>query len=259
MSAPASFAKHFHDRADLAEQLYRDQFRNEAHLVANVALDALSLVWTHDFPQEAPSAGGDAVRFRRFVQRFADDPQKNNVAVVLFAQDLIEFGPNELRSAGNKLLEERQAGTDPAKHMEFREWPHQHKDCDWTSLANEEPALRGRPELAEIAERYTYPALVYSFFRCGVAHTLLKGSRTHDFSGTEPDDEISYAPPMIVSGKTRPIGIKFGLKVVTGWLRSSVTNYVEHAEAKGVRLADDLDPSKRAQENLERAWRNLSQ
>jgi hypothetical protein len=248
-----SFEQHFRQRADLVEDLYTKGWRNEAHLIASVGLDSLSAVWAHDFPDQAKGMS-DAVRFRSFVQRFADDPKTRRVAVVLFAQDLQRHASVLLREAAGRMLDTRAATLSRARPMEFYEWPHQHKDCSWEALLQEEPNLRAYPALACLAERYTYPALVYSLFRCGVAHTLLKGSRTHDFSSSDPDDEISYAPPMAFSGRTRPLSIKFGLKVITGWLRTSATSYAQHCRDLGVRPADDFDPSLKSLDQLENAW-----
>lgn len=257
MADPGSFERHFHDRADLAERLYGEGFRNEAHLIATVALDSLGRVWAHDLPNEAPK-GADAERFRVFVKKYADDHQVHRIAVVLFAQDLLEYGPVAFQESARRMLNRRNALMDPAEHMQWREWPYQHKDCDWEALLEEESSLEREPRLEGTAERYTYPALVYSLFRCGVAHTLLKGSRTHDFSGKAADDEISYTPPMTFRGRTSPIGIKFGLRVITGWVRSCASSYTKKCAERGIRPADEFDASDRAQETLRKAWKKLA-
>lgn len=258
MPTPEEFEQHFLQRADLAEQLYRDGWRNEAHLVASVALDSLGRVWAHDLPKEAPRSG-DAVRFRAFVQKYARDPKTSNVAVVLFAQDLYQYGSSDFRDLATRMLDQRNAITGPDKGMEFREWPHQHKDCTWGALLLEEPDLAKDPKLKKQAERYTYPALVYSLFRCGVAHTLLRGSRTHDFSGVEPDGEISYSPPMLLGGRTRPIGIKFGLRVTTGWIRACASNYRATCDERGILPANKFDPSDKSLAILKKSWVKMAQ
>lgn len=257
MPDPATFERYFHDRAELAEQLYRDGWRHEAVLIASVALDALANICEHD---QKAGRTSHLERFRRFVEHYSADADARKIAVVFLAEDMIRHGPSRLHDVARSLLAKRNVdpGEKIARPMEFATSPFAHLDADWSALTVEEPTLLGEGQIEQLAtQRYTYAALVYSLTRCAVAHALSRGSRTSDFSSGEPDEEISYFPPYEVGGRTRPISLKVGLRKMTQWLRGAATNYSAECERLGKTPADGFDPNANALATLSEKWEKI--
>ena len=257
MPDPATFERYFHDRAELAEQLYRDGWRHEAVLIASVAIDALANICEHD--QKTPGAG-HLERFRSFVEHYSADADARKIAVVFLAEDMIRHGPPRLHDVARSLLAKRNVdpGDKIARPMEFATSPFAHLDAEWSALVVEECALSGESKIEALAtERYTYAALVYSLTRCAVAHALSRGSRTSDFSSIEPDDEVSYFPPYEVGGRTRPISLKVGLRKMTRWLRAAATNYSAECKKLGKKPADNFDPNAESLATLSEKWEKI--
>jgi hypothetical protein len=255
MAEPGSFEQFFHGHAALAEELYQRGERQAARLLAAVGVDALAAIWKHDFALNEPASD---LRLVNFMQTFLPaDTRTRTIAVVLFAEDLRKHGPVRLHALAQRLLDERNADQSTTKGLEFREMPHAHKDTDWTGLVLEEPSLTTETAVQEMARRYTYPGMVYRLVRCASAHALSSGYRVNDFSGPEGDDEICYWGPMIVAGKRRPISIKFGIHVLTRWLRGAASSYITHCARAGKRPADDFDANAESVANLAAKWGKL--
>lgn len=258
MPEPRTFETYFHDRANLAESLYRDGWRHEAVLIASVALDALANIWEHD---KNLNHVNSAVRLANFVQSYTGDADAMKIAVVFLAQDMLAHGPPRLHAIAKRLLAKRNvdlSGQRP-RPMTSGTSPYVHLDADWLGVTVEEPALANEPAMERLAtERYTYPALLYTLTRCAVAHSLSRGTRTSDFSGKEPDEEISYFPPHVGGNATRPISLKIGLKRITNWVRTTATGYARECEQLGAEPANAFDPSGHSLCRLYGAWRTVT-
>ena len=256
MAEPGSFEQFFHDHATLAEELYQRGKRQAARLLTAVGIDALAAIWEHDFSVNEPASD---LRLVRFMQTFLpNDPRTRKIAVVLFAEDLRQYGPARLHLLAQRLLTERHANVSAMKGLEFREMPHAHKDKDWPELIAEEPSLAGEVALETMAARYTYPGMVYRLVRCASAHALSGGHRVNDFSPPSGDAEISYWGQMFVRGKRRPTSIKFGIRALTGWLRDLASSYASHCASVGKRPADGLDANAESVAMLAKKWSTLS-
>ncbi len=258
MPDPETFERYFHERADLAEHLYRDGWRHEAVLIATVALDALANIREHDHKLKRING---AERLSQFVQRYAGDPDTRKIAVVFLAEDILAIGPARLHEVARRLLLARDVNPaqEATSSFEFQASPFAHLDCEWDELVNKEPALAPENDIEKLArERYTYPALLYSLTRCAVVHSLTRGTRTSDFSRDEPDDEISYLPPYEDAGRMRPISQKVGLRRITTWLRTATTNYAAECEHHGIRPADGFDANAKSLDQLYGAWKKVT-
>jgi hypothetical protein len=257
MPTAQEFESFFHRRADLAERLHAEDARTEAYLIASVALDALATI--ADAAGHVPANQRPALRLAEFVAQHADPVLARRLAVVFLAQDMIANGPVRLHPIATRLLTVRAAAKGPKPtELEMRECPHAHRDTDWAGLVTEEPALASEARLEAIAAEYSYPALVYRLYRCGPAHALSRGSRTSGFSQAAPDDEISYFPEWISNGVVRPIGLKVGLLVITGWVRKCASSYALHCTALGAsEPARGFDPSAESLERLARVWKSI--
>jgi hypothetical protein len=255
MPDPKTFEGYFHERAKLAESLFREGWRNEAYLVATAALESLCTIRDHD--HRAAKLPG-AVRFTKFVQQYSGETDARKIAVVFLAEDLMHHGPGALRQVAVNLLTIRAAIQPRPEPIDCRESPHAHRDCDWSTLVSEEPQLAKVGEIEKLSVEYTYPALLYRFYRCSVAHTLSRGSRAKCFSGNEPEDEISYFPEFMEKGKVQPISLQIGLAAVTRWLRTSATGYAAECTKRGSRPADGFDASSRSMNELKARWKKVS-
>jgi hypothetical protein len=256
MADPGSFEQFFHEHAALSEELYERGQRQAARLLAAVGIDALAAIWEHDFSINEPASD---LRLVKFMQTFLPaDARTRKIAVVLFAEDLHQFGPVRLHALAQRLLADRNADPTVMKGFDFREMPHAHKDKDWADLVLEEPSLAPETAVEGIATRYTYPAMVYRLVRCASAHLLSSGHRVNDFSSPKGDDEVSYWGPMIVSGQRRPISIKFGIRLLTGWLRDGATSYVGQCARAGKRPADGLDANAESVAILAAKWKKIT-
>ncbi len=258
MPTAEEFESFFHRRADLAERLHADDARTEAYLIASVALDALATI--AEAAGHVPANQRPALRLAEFVAQHADPVLARRLAVVFVAQDMIACGPARLHPIATRLLTARAAlkGPKPTE-WEMRESPHAHRDADWAGLVKEEPALASETKLEAVAAEYSYPALVYRLYRCGPAHALSRGSRTSGFSRAAPDDEISYFPEWVSDGVVRPIGLKVGLLVITGWVRKCASSYAAHCRTLGgVEPAKGFDPSAESLDRLAKVWKSVT-
>lgn len=255
MTEPGSFQRYFHERADLAERLYSEGLRTDALLIATVALDSLAAIWEHDFVLRF--GNGSDLRLAAYVQKFSGDERAEKIAVVFLAEDVLQHGPPRLHEVARRLLDRRDVDESPVRPMEFRGTPRAYLDVDWAGLITEEPALAAESNLEKLVARYTYPALLYRLHRCAVAHTMSTGSRTSDFSSGNPDDEISYFPRWVSTGRVHPISLKIGLRAITNWVRASVTSYVAECDRLGKRPADDFEPNAKSLAKLQRKWKDM--
>jgi hypothetical protein len=256
MPTPDQFAKYFHDRADLAESLHRNGWRNEGQLVAAVALDSLASIWEHS--RERKKTSRASLRLHEFVRTFTQDPKADKIAVVFMAEDMLAHGPQRLHAVANRLLDARvPSRSEKAGPMEFRQSPATYLDKPWDVLVAEEPSLASETRLQELSSDYTYPATLYRLYRCGLAHSFAKGDRTSGFSGNEPDDDISYFPEWTDGARRRPIGLKFGLKVVTTWVREAATRYAAACSSSDVDPVAGFDPSSQSLGLLQEYWKHV--
>ena len=258
---PAEFEAYFHKRASFAEDLYRQGWRNEAHLVATVALDSLANIWRHTLePLPANAAKSSALRQLEFVQKFTGDPDVNRIVVIFLAEDIIARRVTRLIPLAERLLRARVASyRERPTVMEMRESPAAHLDKDWQELVHEEPDLARETALEKTARHYTYPAMLWRLYRCSLAHSLSKGDRTSDFSGSEPDDEVSYFPAWTDGARQRPISLKLGLKATTNWIRAGVTGYAKECTQQGVDPVGTFNPTAVSLAELlgDKVWRGV--
>lgn len=258
MAKAEEFESYFHERAALAEQLFRDSWREEAYLVATVALDALAQIWVHDSqrgglrpPLAAPTTGrpSSALRMNALLDVFAPaDEHAGKVAVVLFAEDMRRLRL-DLAAVAQRLLDRRVETEGPPTAVTFRASPLVHLDCTVADLAQEEPELERR--LLDVAQHYRYPAFAYRFLRSSAVHAGLRGARVNRFADKQPDDVVDYFPAWVgPRGDVRPISLGIGLGVLSRWVRTVVSAYVRACHDP----ADGFDPSSDAQAMLDRTW-----
>jgi hypothetical protein len=250
MTRDTAFERYFLARAELAEDLWSKEWRLEASILITTSLDALGAIWMHDFPSDRKAlekeVGGkppSSIVMTRLLRRFApSDPDALKVAVVCFAEDWTRHVPASAVDA-DALLTDRLG--------RFKgELPHSHRDVTRDALLLEAPAIATNTKLAALVEEYEYPALLYRFYRCPVVHMGSSARRTHGFTrGTE----VMYMP--LHKGFT---SISFGPHLMTRWLRSAVTGYVDACDAANVKPAADLDPGQREEETLANRWAKVS-
>jgi hypothetical protein len=63
---------------------------------------------------------------------------------------------------------------------------------------------------------------------------------------------------MIVTGKRRPISIKFGIHALTGWLRDAASAYAAHCTKTGKRPADGFDANAESMAILIGKWKKIT-
>lgn len=232
-------------------------FRTDAVLIATVAIDAINSIWRHDYKVPARKPKSAPLDYAEFLDRFAADPATGLICVVFLAQDMAASRAARLHPMAQRLLRARAADDGPPpSRPTFREWPHTHKDCTWSDLVTEEPALAAEKELERAAKEYTRGALAYRLFRCGTAHHYSRGDRTSDFS-SGIDAEISYSAPMAMGGRIRPIGVKLGIGRLTTWLRACATNYATECTRHALRPATNFDASRVSLTSLASVWRTV--
>lgn len=243
------FERHFHGRAELAEELQQRGFSVDANIVAATALDALAEVWLHDFQGERTAMeqelGGKvppSIRMARFVKRFAvGAPHVGKVAVVLFAEDWKKYVSTAANEVDGLLA--------PRRPRLPGELPHAHLDITADDLLLECPALSAKPLAVALIEEYEYPALLYRFVRSPFVHFGTSSRRTHGFTRGE---EVLYMP--LAQGTT--LGISVG--VVTAWLRAAATGYVAYCNQRRVRPATNIEPAQQAEGALEARWKRVA-
>lgn len=246
----------FHVKADRIDEISRRRWDDEAAILSTTALDALAALWLHDFPEarailERELGGGvpPAIRMSRFMKSFAPDEEEcEKVAVVCFAEDLQRHVPG-LRHLAAELLAERVPHR-PDGRLAFGELPRAHLDKPQDDLLVECPALLDNG-VAGVIEEYTYPALLYRFFRCPMVHMGARSARTHGFAEGR---EVMY---MRLPGRDRT-SISFGPQLLTGWIRSASSGYVQACVEAGRRPANNVDAGAEHEERLERRWRGMA-
>lgn len=252
MPTPEEFESYFVQRADLADELFKRDFRTDAFLIATVAIDSIGAIWRHDFAKPFESGPLDFAAFLRF---FGDDPETDKICVVFLAEDIIAFGSARLHAVARRMLQKRAADpTVKVEEFEFRESPHAYEDATWADLVNEEPTLASETDLAQIARQYTRAALTYRLYRCGPGHAYSRGSRTSGFADPRDDDEISYFPAYVVRGVLQPISLHIGLHTLTRWLRASASNCARQYRTAGKVIAATFDASSESLDNLKAKW-----
>lgn len=246
----------FHAKADRIDELSRLRWDDEVAILGTTTLDALAALWFHDFPEtkarlesELGGTVSPAIRMSRLMQEFAsNDELAKKVAVVCFAEDLERHVPR-LSHLAAELLAKRVPDR-PDGRLAFGELPRAHLDTAQDDLLIECPALRDSGVLGVI-EEYTYPALLYRFFRCPMVHMGARAPRTHGFA---EGCEVMY---MRLDGRDRT-SISFGPQLVTDWIRSAASGYVQACVEAGRRPANNVDAGAEHEERLERRWRGAA-
>lgn len=244
-----SFRDYFNAQADVADELYRNDHTINCYMTATAAIDALAEIWQSDFPADATALRREfsgtvppAIRMARFVREFAADPRAEKIAVICFAEDALRFKPTIAPSEVAALLRSR-IESEPGV------LPRADLDVDLAALALEAPALLGNPEVRILLERYSYPALLYSLYRCSVVHTLGWSKRTH---GWVRNDDVMY-----IKDESDFTSIGFGPDLVTHWLRASLSGYLDECARVGVEPAGNIDPGAVYERNLPNIWRKV--
>lgn len=247
----------FHRKADLIDELAQAGRRDEVTILATTALDALGAVWFSDFPEVESSmkqeCGGKpplSLRMARLMATFVPgDPEAAKVAVVCFAEDLLRYKP-ELTWLAGKLLDPRCPERDE-KGLHFGELPRSYLDKTRAELLEECPELTDSPGLPALIEEYTYPAVLYRFFRCPLVHMASGSNRTHGFASGKEVMYMRFNPSEITA-------ISFGPQLLTGWVRSVASGYVAACVEAGRGPAGNVDAGKDAEGWLEGRWKRLA-
>jgi hypothetical protein len=241
------FEAYFYQRATVADGLTDLGWALDACTLAAAAIDALASIWLGDFPEQAALISAElggalpaSIRLTRFVKRFsAPDSNARNIAVVCFAEDWKRHDADALEYA-NRLLEKR-----TRKYC----LPFSHLDVDIDRLLVEAPELSDRPGLIRMSEDYEYGALIYSLYRCPLIHQTSLSRRTHGFARGE---EVMY-----MAADAERTTISFGPKLITRWLRESVSGYVRVCAERGIRPAGSLVPGLEQEDKLQNRWQRL--
>ena len=246
----------FRRKASRVDALAEERWDQEVTILATTALDSLGAVWFCDFPErkmalqkELGGAVPSSIRMSRLMRTFAgQDAEAQKVAVVCFAEDLRRYKP-ELTGLASTLLAPRVPSREPGA-LSFGELPYSHLDKNPRDLLDECPEIRRHAELEKIIEEYTYPALLYRFFRCPLVHMASRAKRTHGFAIKR---EVMYMP-------IHPndfTSISFGPQLLTDWIRSAAAGYVDACVADGRQPAGDVDAGADVEANLERRWEKV--
>lgn len=245
-----AFERHFHRRADLADELVGRGLTVDGIGLAAGALDALGAIWFHDFPatvaELSRELGGNpppSIRLARMMARFAPtEPSAQLVAVVSFAEDWKRYA-SETAGPAEKLLA-RRIGEHP------NELPRSYLDKPLGELIDECPEIGASKPLRSLAAEYTYAAMLYRFYRCPILHLTAPAHRTHGFT---VDDEVMYM-------RLRPgfTSISFGPALVTRWLGVAATGYTRGCAAASVHPPKDMDPAGDAEELLKSRWERVA-
>ncbi len=102
-----------------------------------------------------------------------------------------------------------------------------------------------------MAEEYEYGALLYRFYRCPLIHSSKSSDRTHGFARGE---RIMYYWSDTDPTRTT---IGFGLNLITRWLRTVATSYVQFCREQAVIPAENLDAGLSLENNLKNRWSKL--
>lgn len=240
----------FHERANHVDELARLRWDQEAAILATTALDALGAVWFCDFPEEerklAKQVGGNvpaSLRMSQLVGTFApDDEHARKVAVVCFAEDMRRHC-RELAALAAQLLKTRVEDEPLAL-------PRAYLDKTPHNLLVECPELASPPGLLALIEEYTYPALLYRFFRCPMVHMASGSKRTHGFARGREVMYMRIEPRKFTS-------ISFGPQLMTDWIRKATSGYVAACLKAGIRPANQIDAGAEHEAKLDDRWRRL--
>lgn len=105
--------------------------------------------------------------------------------------------------------------------------------------------------LRRIAQEYEYGALLYRFYRCPLVHSSKNSDRTHGFARGE---RIMYYWSDVDPDRTT---IGFGLNLITRWLRTVATNYVQFCREQAIIPAENLNAGLSPENNLKERWSKL--
>jgi hypothetical protein len=246
------FERYFYERAQLADEMASTDHVVDAHTLATASLDALAMIWLHDFPNvkkkldtEMGGAIRASIRLARFLKQFvADDSRVGKVAVVCFAQDWKKNRPQDAYLA-DKLLIKRIGDS--------HTFPKSYLDVSRTELAQECPELNSRPDLYALAEEYEYGAILYTFYRCPLVHSATTSPRTHGFVRGE---DVGYCPSYDDNDRDK-VAIGFGSNLAALWLRKAIRNYVQTCQQAGIVPANHIDAGTEQEKRLRKLWNKL--
>jgi hypothetical protein len=252
-----SFENYFHSRADVADQLYSTGASTDAEILATTALDALAKIWFHDFPTtqgelQRHYGGGvpESTRLSLLLKHFAkDDSDAAKVAVVCFAEDWKLFC-SEGSASADQLLD-RRLSNNSNEFLRNHELPKSYLDVPLAELEKECPQITQNPKLRRVAEEYEYGALLYRLYRCPLVHSAKGSDRTHRFARGE---RVMYCWSDVDPERTT---ISFSLNLITRWLRTVSTNYVQFCREQSVIPAENLNAGLSSEANLERRWSKI--
>lgn len=252
------FEHYFYKRAQLADDMAASGSTVDAYTLATASLDALAEIWFNDFPdvkrQLESELGGSvpsSIRLARLLKNFvSNDPRVSKVAVVCFAEDWKYYRPQDAHIA-DQLLSKR-LSNNPDEFLRSHELPKSYLDVPRDELAQECPDLLTRHGLFDLLEEYEYGSLLYTFYRCPLAHLATGSRRTHGFTRGE---EIMYYWSSYDDDR---ITISFGPNLVTRWLRNVVSGYVQSCQEKGIVPAENLDAGTSQEKRFKRRWNRLT-
>ncbi|NEQ49885.1 MAG: hypothetical protein F6K11_07105 [Leptolyngbya sp. SIO3F4] len=251
------FEKYFHRRAAVAEELYSTAASTDAKILATTALDALAKIWFHDFPVRKKELqnhyGGEiseSARLSLLLKHFAkDDPDAAKIAVVCFAEDWKLYCSEDSTSA-NQLLD-RRLNNSSNEFLRNHELPKSYLDLPLIELEKECPQITQNRKLRRVAQEYEYGALLYRFYRCPLVHSSKNSDRTHGFARGE---RVMYYWSDVDPDRTV---IGFGLNLITRWLRTVATNYVQFCREQAIIPAENLNAGLSPENNLKERWSKL--
>lgn len=251
------FQYSFLRRADIADQLASLGDTIDSLILSTTALDALAKIWLHDFPDidnklrhQYNGGVSEAIRLSQLLRNFAKkDPDANKVAVVCFAEDWKLYHP-ENSDLADQLLRKRLSNSSN-EFLRARELPKSYLDVTMDLLEEECPQIAQNSKLRRIAEEYTYGAMLYKFYRCPLVHTSKHSDRTHGFARGERS--MYYWSNM----EDNRVAISFTPLLITRWLRTVVTNYVQFCQDKSVIPARALNSGTLPENNLKKLWGKL--
>jgi hypothetical protein len=234
-------------------------FVEDSRILSVTSLDALAEIWLHDFPikkiQLERQLGGKfpaSIRFTRFLKEFiVNDPTVEKVAVACFAEDW-KYHLSQDISLAERLLSKR-FGNNSNEFLRAREMPKSYLDVSRSELLLECPQITTRSDLFNLLEEYEYGALLYSFYRCPLIHLSTQSNRIHGFAR---EREISYKYSSDGNGR---ITIGFGPKLITDWLRNSVSKYVQACHQEDIIPAHGIDGGASQEERLKKRWNRIRQ
>ncbi|MEM1292487.1 MAG: hypothetical protein AAGH67_13540 [Cyanobacteria bacterium P01_H01_bin.162] len=254
------FEHYFYKRAQLADHLANSGCLIDAYTLATASLDAIAEIWMHDFPQDNQNLKSElgvekvpsSIRLARLFKKFIpSDSLASRVAVICFAEDWKLHHPEDAAIADSLLI--KRMGDDPDPRIRDYEMPKAYLDVSRDELSRECPELAARSDLFDLSEHYEYGALLYTFYRCPLVHIGLTSNRTHGFTRGE---EVWYCGSSDDNDNRLAIG--FGPNLVTRWLRSVASGYVQVCIDKCVSPAQNLDAGADHETRFKRRWSKIT-